>query len=71
VSVGTAPRPRARTVVYDRTGDFAAARRALRALDCRGAAAVTRVDHARVVDASVEIGPDCAATAEPNAPKGD
>ncbi|MBI4371233.1 MAG: LytR C-terminal domain-containing protein [Elusimicrobia bacterium] len=54
---GTSPRPR--TLVYDRTGDFRRAERALAALGCGRARAVTRLDPARAVDVSVELGSDC------------
>jgi hypothetical protein len=52
--------PRARTLVYDRTGDFQRARGVVAALGCPTARAFTRVDLARAVDASVELGEDCA-----------
>lgn len=71
VSAASASRPRARTIVYDRTGDFARAERVLRALGCREAAVVTRVDHSRVVDASVELGPDCAPAVPDDRTQGD
>lgn len=53
--------PRARTLIYDRVGDFRRAASARAALGCPGARAVTRVDPSRVVDVSVELGADCAA----------
>lgn len=55
-----APRARERTVVYDRVGDFARAEAVRSLLGCRSARAVTRVDHSRAVDVSVELGADCA-----------
>ncbi|MBI3288750.1 MAG: LytR C-terminal domain-containing protein [Elusimicrobia bacterium] len=58
--LATAPRSRARTMVYDRTGDFAKAARVREALDCPTAAAATRVDALRGVDVSIEMGEDCA-----------
>ncbi|MDE2142351.1 MAG: LytR C-terminal domain-containing protein [Elusimicrobia bacterium] len=59
LTTGTA-RPRARTLVFDRVGDFRRAAKALDALDCPTARALTRVDPSRVVDVTVEIGGDCA-----------
>lgn len=56
---GQAPRPRLRTVVYDRTGDFDRAARVRTALGCPAAIAATRIDVMRAVDASVELGEDC------------
>jgi hypothetical protein len=53
-------RPRARTLVYDRVGDFRRAAKALAALGCPSARALTRVDPSRVVDVTVELGGDCA-----------
>lgn len=58
-------RPRARTLVYDRVGDFRRAASVLSALGCPAARAVTRVDPSRVVDVSVELGGDCAAAFGP------
>jgi hypothetical protein len=55
-----APRPRERTVVYDRIGDFARAEAVRAMLGCRDARTVTRVDPSRAVDVSVELGADCA-----------
>ena len=52
-------RPRSRTVIYDRTGDFERAARVRAALGCPTAVAVTRIDALRGVDASVELGDDC------------
>jgi methyl coenzyme M reductase alpha subunit len=52
-------RPRLRTVVYDRTGDFDRAARVRAALGCPTAIATTRIDALRGVDASVELGGDC------------
>jgi len=52
--------PRARTLVYDRIGDFARADKARAALGCPDARTVTRVDPSRAVDVSVELGLDCA-----------
>lgn len=57
---GQAPRPRDRTAVYDRTGDFEKASRVRAALGCPSAVAATRIDPLRGVDASVELGMDCA-----------
>lgn len=58
MSLGQA-RPRQRTVVYDRTGDFNRAARVRSALGCPTAIATTRIDALRGVDASVELGGDC------------
>lgn len=55
---GTA-RARERTVVYDRVGDFRRAAAVRAALGCPETRAVTRVDPARAVDVSVELGADC------------
>lgn len=55
-----APHARERTVVYDRIGDFARAEAVRALLGCRAARAVTRVDPAKAVDVSVELGADCA-----------
>jgi hypothetical protein len=55
-------RPRERTLVYDRVGDYGRAAKALAALGCPTARAVTRVDPSRVVDVTVELGGDCAAS---------
>jgi hypothetical protein len=52
-------RPRLRTVVYDRTGDFVRAARVRKALGCPTAITATRIDALRGVDASVELGADC------------
>lgn len=57
--MGRASRPRNRTVVYDRTGDFERASRVRAALGCPAAIAATRIDVLRGVDASVELGEDC------------
>jgi hypothetical protein len=54
-----AARARARTMVYDRVGDFRRAATVRADLDCSSARAVTRVDAARAVDVSVELGSDC------------
>lgn len=59
IAKGPAPRPRLRTVVYDRTGDFENAARVRAALGCQTAIAATRIDPLRGVDASVELGGDC------------
>lgn len=56
---GGAARPRSRTVVYDRTGDFERAARVRAALGCPAAIAATRIDALRGVDVSVELGDDC------------
>jgi hypothetical protein len=58
-------KPRARTLVYDRIGDFRRATRALAMLGCPSARAVTRADASRAVDVSVQLGDDCAATFGP------
>ena len=58
MSLGQA-RPRLRTAVYDRTGDFDRAARVRAALGCPTAIATTRIDALRGVDASVELGGDC------------
>jgi hypothetical protein len=60
LTLGTA-RPRRRTMVYDRVGDYSRAARTLAALGCPSGRAMTRVDPSRVVDVSVELGADCAA----------
>lgn len=52
---------RARTLVYDRVGDFRRAAQVCEVLGCRSARAVTRPDATRAVDVSVELGEDCAA----------
>jgi hypothetical protein len=57
--------PRARTLVYDRVGDFARADKARAALGCRSARTVTRLDPSRAVDVSIELGADCAGTFGP------
>ncbi|HEX4048289.1 MAG TPA: LytR C-terminal domain-containing protein [Elusimicrobiota bacterium] len=57
---------RARTLVYDRIGDFARADGARAALGCRSARTVTRLDPSRAVDASIELGADCAAEFGPD-----
>ena len=57
--LGQAPRPRSRTVIFDRTGDFGRAARVRAALGCPTAIAATRIDALRGVDASVELGDDC------------
>ncbi len=59
ISKGPSPRPRTRTVVYDRTGDFEKASRVRAALGCPTAITATRIDPLRGVDASVELGSDC------------
>jgi len=59
MALGQAPRPRSRTAVYDRTGNFERAARVRAALDCPTAIAATRIDALRGVDASVELGGDC------------
>lgn len=58
--MGQTPRPRSRTVIYDRIGDFDRTARVRAALDCPTAIAMTRIDALRGVDASVELGGDCA-----------
>ena len=64
LTTGSAP-SRARTLVYDRVGDFARAEKARRALGCRSARSVTRLDPSRAVDVSIELGGDCAGTFGP------
>lgn len=59
MALGQAPRPRSRTAVYDRTGDFDRAARVRSALGCPTATTMTRIDALRGVDASVELGDDC------------
>ena len=59
MEIKQASRPRSRTVVYDRTGDFDRAARVRAALGCPTAIAATRIDALRGVDASVELGEDC------------
>jgi len=53
-------RPRKRTLVYDRVGDFRRAAEARNGLGCPSARTATRVDPSRAVDVSVELGEDCA-----------
>jgi hypothetical protein len=59
MALGRASRPRSRTVIYDRIGDFNRAARVRAALGCPTAIAATRIDALRGVDASVELGGDC------------
>ena len=56
---------RARTLVYDRVGDFARAEKTRVALGCPSARTVTRLDPSRAVDVSIALGADCAATFGP------
>lgn len=56
---------RARTLVYDRTGDFRRAALVRSSLDCPSARAVMRGDASRGVDVSVELGADCAGAPGP------
>ena len=56
---------RARTLVYDRVGDFSRAEKARAALGCRSARSVTRLDPSRAVDVSITLGADCAGTFGP------
>lgn len=56
---------RARTLVYDRVGDFARAEKARAALGCPAARSVTRLDPSRAVDVSIVLGEDCAETFGP------
>lgn len=63
-----APRPRERTVVYDRIGEFSRAEAVRAMLGCRDARTVTRVDPSRAVDVSVELGADCAGLGAPVGP---
>ncbi len=58
--LGQAARPRSRTVIYDRTGDFDRASRVRAGLGCPTAITATRIDALRGVDVSVELGDDCA-----------
>lgn len=53
-------RTRARTLVYDRIGDFRRAAEARAALPCPSARVATRLDPSRAVDVSIELGGDCA-----------
>lgn len=59
LATGSAPF-RARTLVYDRVGDFAHAAQARTALGCPPARTITRLDPARAVDVSIALGADCA-----------
>ena len=59
-----AARERARTLVYDRVGDFRRAAGVRESLGCPQARAATRVDSSRAVDVSVELGRDCAEALE-------
>ncbi|MEK7234448.1 MAG: LytR C-terminal domain-containing protein [Elusimicrobiota bacterium] len=59
MALGQASRPRSRTVIYDRTGNFSRAARVRAALSCPAAVTATRIDALRGVDASVELGGDC------------
>ena len=59
MALGQASRPRSRTVIYDRTGNFSRAARVRAALSCPAAVTATRIDALRGVDASVEFGGDC------------
>ena len=58
LTTGSAP-PRARTLVYDRVGDYARAEAVRAALGCPSSRAVTRLDPSRAVDVSIELGDDC------------
>ena len=62
-------RMRARTLVYDRAGDFGRAAEARAALPCPSARVVTRLDPSRAVDVSVELGDDCKETTAWNSSK--
>lgn len=64
LTTGSGP-SRARTLVYDRVGDFGRAEKARAALGCPEARTVTRLDPSRAVDVSIELGGDCAATFGP------
>ena len=64
LTTGSAP-ARARTLVYDRVGDFSRAEKTRAALGCPAARSVTRLDPSRAVDVSIELGADCAATFGP------
>jgi hypothetical protein len=64
LTTGSAP-SRARTLVYDRVGDFARAEKARAALGCPTARSVTRLDPSRAVDVSIALGADCAGTFGP------
>ncbi|MDX6769229.1 MAG: LytR C-terminal domain-containing protein [Elusimicrobiota bacterium] len=68
VTTGASSRPRERTVVYDRVGDFARAEAVRAMLGCREAKVVTRLDPSRAVDVSVELGADCAALGRRDGP---
>jgi hypothetical protein len=57
-------RPRARTLVYDRVGDFRRAEKIRSLLGCPAARAVIRADPSRAVDVSIELGADCAGAFE-------
>lgn len=59
-ALGTTEHSHARTVVYDRTGDFAHAARVRAVLGCPTAIAATRIDALRGVDVSLVLGSDCA-----------
>lgn len=59
MALGQTDRPRSRTMIYDRTGEFDRAARVRAALGCPAAIAATRIDALRGVDASVELGGDC------------
>ncbi|MEK7383222.1 MAG: LytR C-terminal domain-containing protein [Elusimicrobiota bacterium] len=50
---------RARTLVYDRVGDFRRAAEVRAALSCPAARIATRLNPSRAVDVSVELGADC------------
>ncbi len=52
--------PRARTLVYDRVGDFRRAESIRSVLGCPAARAATRIDPSRAVDVSIALGSDCA-----------
>jgi hypothetical protein len=64
LSMGDAA-PRARTLVYDRVGNFERAEKARTALGCPSARSITRLDLSRAVDVSIELGDDCAGTFGP------
>lgn len=59
VATGNLDARQARTIVYDRTGRYEDAEAVRRMLGCPSAAAVTRIDPKRLVDASVLLADDC------------
>lgn len=59
VATGNLDARQSRTIVYDRTGRYEDAEAVRRMLGCSSAAAVTRIDPKRLVDASVMLADDC------------